>query len=99
MSYEVDGKGNIRVFTFTLVYLDDDGENGSTRRCFTDYTQGWDWARREGMEYESLDDENRYGVEIDSDWVEHTDEALRAYYASHEGEENEAISLMMEGVY
>lgn len=84
MAHEVDGQGDIKIHSFTVVYLDDCGEVGEQTQCFTDYTRGWDWVRRCGADWEGIDARNRWEVDIDSDWVEDDDDIRDAYVKAHE---------------
>lgn len=47
MTHEVDGQGNIKIFTFTVKYIDECNRFAEITRNFCDYTEGWNWARNE----------------------------------------------------
>ena len=85
MSYEVDGKGNIKVFIFTVrgLYCSEE-TNFSMTRCFTDYAAGWDWARQEGNDWNASDKGNAFSVDYEYEWVEHSEDSLEKFYESHE---------------
>jgi hypothetical protein len=98
MAYEIDGHGNILVHVFTVCYTDTDGaECGTQTRCFTDHTEGWNWTREAGAEWEGVDASNRYTVEYSNEWVEYTENTLRAFCEAREFEDNEAPALLAEG--
>lgn len=68
MAHEVDGEGNVRVFTFTVTY-----HNGKMRQTtcegFTDVAVGWDWARARVSDFRDLDAKNRADISWDDAWV------------------------------
>lgn len=70
MAHEIDGHGNIRIFTFT-VYLSDDTDSSDNCTSFrtSDYVEGWNRARQLGADWEGIYDKNTYSVGWDSEWM------------------------------
>lgn len=62
---EHDGRGNLLVYTMTLTY-----EDGRWRsRDFFDYTDAWNWARREATEYAAQTGEVEPRIDYEFDYV------------------------------
>ena len=75
MAHEVDGNGNILIHTFSVkCFLHGDLES-ETKHAFSDYTDGWNWARMIENEIESADpdfgtdDAYTIDIDVDSDWM------------------------------
>lgn len=75
MAHEIDGNGNIRIHTFSVkCFLHGDLES-ETKYAFSDYTDGWNWARRIEDAIESsdpdfgTDDAYTIDIDVDSDWM------------------------------
>lgn len=69
MAYEVNRDGKVKVFTFTVHFSDTypfTDERISEK--FVDYTEGWNWARKVGESWVSLDSRNYYEVLLDCTW-------------------------------
>ena len=68
------------VYTF-IVILTDETEDvyGRRTKCFTDYAAGWDWARREGRDWELLDAHSRYKVICKNAWEKDDPEFIKRY--------------------
>ena len=73
-SYELDGEGNVKVFTFsvTAFYRDNDeiyNPDGGGPFLFrtTDYLSGWNWARQICREVEDAD--IRCVIDYCYDWI------------------------------
>lgn len=70
MAHEIDGNGNILIHAFTVTYTDTEHAVCETEtRHFSDYTQGWSWARQAGCDWQGIDTHNTYNVDIQSDWI------------------------------
>lgn len=69
MAHEIDGQGNIKVFTFFVLY--DLGEE--SKRRFVDYADGWNWARGIVGEYETQSDDHSARIHWDYDWIAESD--------------------------
>jgi hypothetical protein len=71
---EIDGNGNVKVFTFTVRCFQKDDEWPSMRsdKRFVDYTDGWNWARQYEQEvYDNDPDtetEDAFVCKIDYDY-------------------------------
>lgn len=66
MAHEVDGKGKVKVFEFTVSY--DNGE--ASKKKFTDYSAGWDWARAMVDDWKSIDAENNAKIDYEYEWID-----------------------------
>lgn len=64
--YEVDGKGNVKVWTFVVT----DGEN-DWHHAFTDYAEGCDWARQVERDIHDYcaDDDVEVRWDCDYEWI------------------------------
>ena len=74
MAYEVNRDGKVKVFTFTVHFSDTypfTDERISEK--FVDYTEGWNWARKVGESWVSLDTHNYYNVLYDYTWKPRSD--------------------------
>lgn len=60
MSHEIDGLGNVKIFTFSY---------GDIKKRFTDYATGWDWARK--IKRDCPDDDITIGW--DYEWIQEKD--------------------------
>lgn len=76
MAHEVDGNGNIKVFTFCVTARYSNGDvDSSTTFQTVDYVDGWNTARRLKSEMEGADpdygtdDENDVSISIEWEWV------------------------------
>lgn len=77
-SKEVDGNGNVKVFTFTVACFIGDEENKDMRssKRFMDYAAGWDWARKSEQDVHDNDPDfgtsDAYTCKIswDYDWID-----------------------------
>lgn len=80
MVCELDGKGNVKVFTFAVdEYWGDDsfGESfGESLVCrTTDYAGGWDWARQKEREIKEndpcagSDEESTVKISYEYEWI------------------------------
>ena len=78
MAHEIDGQGNIKVFTITVTYTDiNDTCSETTQKRFTDYADAWSWAKQTGAEWMDIDDLNNFRVEFDYEWI--PEEEVEAY--------------------
>lgn len=75
MAYEIDGNGNILIHTFSVkCFLHGEIESETSDR-FSDYTRGWDWARKLKADIEDndpdfgTDDAYEINIDVDSDWM------------------------------
>jgi hypothetical protein len=69
MAYEVNRDGDVKVFTFTVHFLDTyPSTDERISEKFVDYTEGWNWARQIGEYWASLDSANYYEVLWDYTW-------------------------------
>ena len=70
MAHEIDGLGNIRIFTFTVCFSDGSSTSDSSTSFRTsDYVDGWNRARQLGADWEGIYNDNTYSVEIDDEWI------------------------------
>jgi len=69
MAYEVNRDGDVKVFNFTVHFLDTNSTTDErTSEQFVDYNDGWNWARKIGEYWASLDHTNYYEVLWDYTW-------------------------------
>lgn len=70
--HEVDGEGNVKVFTFTVkpMYKEYEDLAGDCywEKKSTDYAECWDWARRVCDDLE-LQSDIKCVIQYDYDWI------------------------------
>lgn len=76
MVCELDGKGNVKVFTFTVSENWNESSYGEDLVCrTTDYAGGWGWARQKEREIKEndpcagSDDESTVKISYEYEWI------------------------------
>lgn len=89
MAYWDNGDGTFVVHTFIVRYFDTyEPENcqGCTKKRFTDYTCGWNWARQKEFDWECGDKTNFCEIDVESEDVSHDEILPDDYWDSWEEE-------------